>query len=307
MVSVNRGPNSDDAHTSRSSGKQADGEIMLSKHVSIQTSVAITIFLILFGITIGVAIAVRSHFDAESQEALDKVVEGAYAALQENINENLAKLTTIQGLFNATPDVSRNQFRTFVSLFFSDERGTQALEWIPRVTREQREEFIRAVREEGFEEFTIHPPTDLEESFPVSYVFPFEPNRAAFGFDLASNESRLAALGQARDSGALLATAPITLVQETEEQAGFLVFAPIYSTGDIPTTLRQRRETLSGFGLAVFRVNDFVDDAIPAFSQADFNLEVMDSAEGSAGTLIYPTQPPTPIYSRVKESLLTKL
>jgi len=137
-------------------------------------------------------------------------------------------------------------------LFFNTEQGTQALEWIPRVPRDQQEAFIRAVQEEGFEQFTIHPSTALEESFPVNYIFPFEPNNAAFGFDLASNDSRLAALQQARDSGALLATEPVTLVQETERQAGFLVFAPIYSTGGVPTNLSRRRETLRGFGLAVF-------------------------------------------------------
>ena len=287
MSNVEHTSNSDKPKLSRSSGGQASVESRITPHMSIQNSIAVVIFLILIGVTIGAVIAVRSHFNDESQETFGDLVEGAYAALQKDVTENLTELTAIQGLFNSTDGVSRKQFDTFVSLFFNAEHGTQALEWIPRVTREEREEFIRTVREEGFDQFTIHPSTALAESFPVNYVFPFEPNLAAFGFDLASNDSRLAALQQARDSGALLATAPITLVQETEQQAGFLVFAPIYSTGGVPATLRQRRETLSGFGLAVFRVDDFIDDAIPAFSRSDFNLEVVDSAEGEPATSIY--------------------
>ena len=274
-------------HTSRYAGGQATVGTKITAHMSIQNSIAVAIFLILVAITVGAAIAVRSHFNTESRVAFEDVVEGVLVALKEDISENLAELTAIQGLFNSTGDVSRNQFDTFVSLFFNAEHGTQALEWIPRVPREGREEFIQKVREEGFDQFTIHPTTALEESFPVNYVFPFEPNLAAFGFDLASNESRLAALQQARDSGALLATEPITLVQETEQQAGFLVFAPIYSTGDVPADLQQRRQTLSGFGLAVFRVGDFIGDAIPESRHSGFNLRVTDSVPGMADTVIH--------------------
>ena len=291
MLKVGKPSNSDKLNMSRSSGGQSNGGNGISPLMSIQNSIAVAIFLILIAITIGASMAVRSHFNSESREDFASVVEGALVALQEDINENLTELTAIQGLFNSSGDVSRNQFDAFVFLFFYAEHGTQALEWIPRVAREEKEEFIRAVQAEGFDQFNIHPVTDLEESFPVKYVFPFEPNLAAFGFDLASNESRLAALKRARDSGALLATAPITLVQETEQQAGFLVFAPIYSTGGIPDNLQQRRETLRGFGLAVFRVDDFIDDAIPAFSRSDFNLEIVDSAElGSVKTIYSDTK-----------------
>ena len=272
---------------SRNPDGQLIARYMLNRHMSIQNSIAAGIFLILIVITIGAAIAVRSHFNTQSRTGFENVVEGALGALQEDISENLAELTAIQGLFNSTDDVSRKQFDTFVSLFFNAEHGTQALEWIPRVPREEREEFIQKVREEGFDDFTIHPSTSLEESFPVNYVFPFEPNLAAFGFDLASNDSRLAALRQARDSGALLATEPITLVQETGKQAGFLVFAPIYSTGDVPASLQQRRDTLSGFGLAVFRVGDFLGGAIPKNRHSGFNLRVTDSVPGMAGTVIH--------------------
>lgn len=143
---------------SRNPDGQLIARYMLNRHMSIQNSIAAGIFLILIVITIGAAIAVRSHFNTQSRTGFENVVEGALGALQEDISENLAELTAIQGLFNSTDDVSRKQFDTFVSLFFNAEHGTQALEWIPRVPREEREEFIQKVREEGFDDFTIHRP-----------------------------------------------------------------------------------------------------------------------------------------------------
>lgn len=260
---------------------------MFTRHLSLQNGAAIVIFLVLVAATLIASFAVKAHFNTVSEDAFEGVVLRALDAVQEDIHENLSQLSAIQGLFNAREEVTREEFDVFVSLFFEREKGTQALEWIPRVPRHEREAFIQGIRREGYKEFTIHPATERADSFPVTYVFPFEPNLPAFGFDLASNESRLMALQQSRDSGKLLATAPITLVQEMEEQAGFLVFAPIYSTGDVPSTLQERHDTLIGFGLAVFRVDDFIADAMPDNYYSDFNLIIVDPGDGQAGINIH--------------------
>ena len=106
-----------------------------------------------------------------------------------------------------------------------------------------------------------------DEYFPVYYVEPLERNERALGFDLASNATRLKALELSRDSGAILATGRITLVQETGKQSGFLVFAPVYGRGLPDHTVEQRRRNLVGFGLAVFRIGDMITRA---FSEHGF-------------------------------------
>lgn len=142
-------------------------------------------------------------------------MDQALDAVPEGIDENLAVLRGIQALFNASEDVTRKEFDTFVSLFLEEEDGTQALEWIPRVKQEEREAFVRNIRRQGFDTFSIHPDSGSAEFIPVTYVLPLEPNLAALGFDLASNPSRLAALERSSESGKLVATESIVLVQET--------------------------------------------------------------------------------------------
>ncbi|MCH8987403.1 MAG: CHASE domain-containing protein [Chloroflexi bacterium] len=254
---------------------------------SVQNAIAVFIFLAMIVATVAAAASVKSHFDHESEAAFEDTVESALDAVEEDIGENLAELAAIQSLFNVNNEVTREEFGTFVSLFLELEKGIQALEWIPRVPLAQRDLFISEVRRSGIDDFKIHPEPNGPESFPVHYVYPLEPNLPALGFDLTSEPNRFAALEKARDTGMMTATEPITLVQETEEQAGFLMFAPVYSTGDIPVTLERRRETLIGFGLAVFRVGDFIEDAIPSSSRSDFNLRVADLGEGGARTEIH--------------------
>ena len=76
-----------------------------------------------------------------------------------------------------------------------------------------------------------------EEYFPVYYVTPLKGNEKALGFDLGSNAVRLAALEKARDSGELVVSGRIKLVQETGNQYGVLAFLPRYRNGVLPDTV----------------------------------------------------------------------
>jgi len=86
MVSIKRESNSHETNASRNSGGQATVGNMITPRMSIQTSVAVALLLILVSITIGAAIAVRSHFNGQSREAFEDVVEGALVALKEDLN-----------------------------------------------------------------------------------------------------------------------------------------------------------------------------------------------------------------------------
>ena len=239
--------------------------------------VAVGILVVALAITVGTSIAARSHFRSLSEDEFEHAVLTAAAAIEKSVSEKLVILQSIQGLFATRDDVTRDQFDSFVMLLARDDSAIQALEWIPRIERDALDAYVRRTQAEGFADFALHPAGERDVYFPVDYVFPMDPNRAAFGFDLASNPERLAALNESRDTGKLVATAPITLVQETGSQAGFLVFAPVYRGGGVPSTVAERRDKLAGFGLAVFRVGDFIDNSVPAPSQEEFNLVVFDT------------------------------
>ena len=198
------------------------------------------------------------------------------AFLNKSLNAPFSVLRSLGEFFQSKKKVTPLDFKRFIGPVLDRHPEIQALEWIPRIKAPERPAFEAAARKEGFTGFRITEKTeqgmaragaDREEYFPVYLVEPYEKNKAAHGFDLASSPARLKTLEKARDSGKMLATGRITLVQETGDQYGFLVFHPVYRAGVPVDTVESRRANLMGFTLGVFRVNDIITNAASTSAQ----------------------------------------
>ena len=207
----------------------------------------------------------------QARKALDERSLDYVVAVDASLAAHLEPLYSIAGLFNAVADVDRERFRTFNREILARFPDIQALEWIPRVPSAERRDYERRARAEGHTGFQISerdagggmvPAADRAEYFPVYYVEPLSGNERALGFDLASNAVRLAALEKARDTGNMVISGRIRLVQETGESFGFLAFLPVYAGDAPPESVDGRRRRLTGFALGVFRVADMVESTL---------------------------------------------
>ena len=199
------------------------------------------------------------------------------------MNTTLEVAETIVSFFNASQNVDRDEFAIFVSYVLSEHGGIQAVEWIPRVTALERAGHEQLARSEGLGQYRITErdgggalviAADRPEYFPVYYLEPLVGNEAALGFDLASSPTRLAALEKARDTGTVVASAKISLVQGGGARPGVLIFAPIYRTGTPTQSVENRRESLEGYALAVLDIERTLANAIN-FSEAVAGLALM--------------------------------
>lgn len=189
---------------------------------------------------------------------------------------------------SASQPVLNGHFRQFVAFPLSAQPGIQALSWNPRITRAHRLQFEQDLQAQGFAGFQITerdgegkpiPAAERDEYIPVAYIEPYESNIAAHGFDVSSNAARRQTLSQARDEGTPRATARITLVQASSEQAGFLLFRPVYRGN--PETVEQRREALQGFSVGVFRVGDIIESILSEqHYRRDMVVAVADVSDG---------------------------
>lgn len=217
--------------------------------------------------------------------------------LEENINIHIGEVYNLRSLFISFPEVTREQFESFTAYPINQHAGVQAFEWIPRVPESQRIAFEQDARKDGFSEFqfkqwteegwVVNPDGWAEDYFPVYYVEPFAGNEAAFGIDLASNDTRLAALEEARDINRPVATARITLAQEEGQQAGFLIFIPVYEPGFPLETIDQRRTHHQGFVLGVFQVGDMIDKVLAGLEREEIRLRLVDVTDSSEGEILY--------------------
>ena len=272
----------------------------LSDDKVVRSAITPPIAVFLVGLALSAAlfaVFVRNTLHDELQQTYQEEAAPLTVAIVRSIDSSLNAISSISGLYAASNEVERDEFRAYVEQNFVLYDKTQAVEWIPRVSAADRAAYEALARRDGLKEFRITelnsagrvvPAAERKEYYPVYFVEPLGGNEAALGFDLASNPVRREALGRARDTGRMVSTQRIQLVQEIGEQFGFLAFAPVYSTGSVPNTIQARRETLMGFALGVFRIGDILQTAIsqtPAL--AKLNLYVLDAAAPEGKSLLY--------------------
>lgn len=253
------------------------------------------VFIIILEI-IGISLSTLlgwSFYETETkaiEKDFENDVNDKAAAIEREVMLNIEVLRAIKGVYDVSEHVSADQFHKITQDILVRHKDIQALEWIPKILKNEREAF-EAKRGVDFEiterekqDFMIRA-QERDIYFPVYYVEPLAGNEEAFGFDLASSPKRLKALEQSRDLGKLLASGSIKLVQESMNQQGFLIFLPVYHGN--PATVEKRRQRLKGFVLGVFRIDDIVNRSI-AYTVADgLNLKLIDITDPTAQKLLY--------------------
>ncbi|QEG41874.1 Phytochrome-like protein cph1 [Roseimaritima ulvae] len=195
------------------------------------------------------------------------------------------------GLFASSDHVSREEWRKFIDNSELQEYypGIQGIGISEFVSREEKEAYEQAVREEGFPDFAIQPEGDRKRYGVVHYLEPFDwRNQRAFGYDMYSEPTRRSAMDQAIASGRPTISGMVTLVQETETdvQRGFLVYLPIFDRSLPRDTLEQKRAAVQGFVYAPFRANDLMQGILQS-ETSDIDFEIFDGETLTATHLLY--------------------
>jgi len=217
--------------------------------------------------------------------------------LQSRIDHYFAELKTIQRLFQTFSDISRKNFRDYVTPLLDEHPDIQAFEWVPRVFAADRSAHEQATRNEGLHGYrltekksdgTLGPAGPREVYYPVTYVEPLAGNEAALGFSPGpALPGRLEAIERARDTGQLAATPAFPLIQRKEKENGFLVFAPVYRHNSSLQTIEQYRADLIGFAMAVLRVGPLFETAIADSQIGGIDLALVDRTDPQNEEFLY--------------------
>ena len=200
-------------------------------------------------------------------------------------------LLSIKGTFAINENVSRAQFARFVRELKLTQRypGFQAIQFVRHVRAPELERFSAAVRADasvepgGYPGFQVHPPSVREDHYLIEYNEPMKGNENAFGLDLAALAPHRAALELARDSGQVVATERIILVQDATRQPGFVARAPVYRINAPLDTVEQRRAALIGWVAIVFRVSNLMQEVIDPALQRQLSFRIHDAGNLSEG------------------------
>ena len=201
-----------------------------------------------------------------------------------------------KALFDTSEIVTRQEFAAMAAILKPHSAELRGLDWIPRVTINEREEFEQQVRAAGFPHFQITEmlpsgemarAAEREEYFPIDYVEPHAGNEAAHGFDVASREGARSTLYRARDSGRIVASRAVNLVKEPVDSLGIVMYAPIYRPGSNTATLEGRRSGFAGVVAVVMQIPALMQNFAARFDFEGVNMRLYEGSAGSGQRLLY--------------------
>ena len=231
---------------------------------------------------------IRSEFMRDT----DKVASDTNVRLQIYFD----MLLSMKGTFAINERLGREQFARFVEELNITQRypGFQAIQFVRYVPEGELESFSARVRADtsvepgGYPAFQIHPPSVRKDHYIIEFTEPMKGNENAFGLDLSALPPHRAALESGRDSGRIVATERITLVQDKSGQPGFVARAPVYRKGKPLTTVEERRAALVGWVAIVFKVNNLMQEVIDPALLSQLSLRIHDAGNVNEGAAAAP-------------------
>ncbi|MDB5564310.1 MAG: diguanylate cyclase, partial [Tardiphaga sp.] len=205
-------------------------------------------------------------------------------AIGERLRAHAEVLVSMQGLYASIGRVDRAQFRRYIDVLDLGRRypGFQALQSLRRVTPDGLDGFVAEVRGDtsiersGQPDFAVRPPGQRSVYNIVEFVEPMRGNESSLGFDAGANPAQLDSLRRSAETGRIVATPPVKLVQDTSGGLGFILRAPIYRSGEPAQTVSQRMAALHGFVASVYRTNDLMRGVLDPRTLQQMHVQIVD-------------------------------
>jgi PAS domain S-box-containing protein len=189
-------------------------------------------------------------------------------AIEYGIDAYLETLYHIRSGFDASSFVDRDEFRTLVSHSLDYKPGIMALQWVPRVSGQQRADMEAAAREEVSPDFVfgeklseagMTTASQRDAYFPIYYIEPQASFLPALGFDLGSMPDHHVALMKAVNTNAPVISSRLQSYLVKEDAYAVFVALPVYKQ-DMPLdTAGERDVALKGFAIMVVEIGPMIE------------------------------------------------
>ncbi|WP_298408226.1 CHASE domain-containing protein [uncultured Chloroflexus sp.] len=203
-------------------------------------------------------------------------------------------IQSISAFFLASQYVEQHEFSVFVRTILNQLPALQSVGWAQRVTQAEQVAFERRMQETGLPDFRVRepgaygPPVSARpEYYPLTYVEPFAERRSVLGMDMAVEPVRRDALAQARDSGQIVMTGPISPWVSTVKTPSVLLLAPVYTAGPSPQDVAERQRRISGMVMFLVLPSELIEQALRPVVPPDLEVLLLDVTDGTPQPLAF--------------------
>lgn len=222
----------------------------------------------------------QARFEQETSDSLELI--------QERMQVYGQVLRGVKGLFVASDDVSREEFRAYTEELDLEQNypGILGIAYALKLAPAQLDQHVATVRAEGFPQYTVSPAGGRDTYSAIVFIEPFSGNNMnAFGFDMYAEQVRREAMDRARVSGALALSGKVSLVQDVDRGpiAGVLLYLPLYA-GEVDG-IETNTDELIGWVYAPFSM-DILMEGIQ-LDGSRIALAIYDGTDMSADARLY--------------------
>lgn len=251
-------------------------------------------FVVVSGVALAIVVSVllfaeADHLDRERHEQL---ATRARALLLTRLSIYDYGLSGARGVFAASQEVSRDEFRDYAATLDPEFPGAIGIGFVRRVATGGLDRWVADRRLDDVPDFELQSFGEVDRgpfAYVIDFVEPLEPNRGVLGFDMATHKDRREAADLAALTGQATLSAPVTLEQAPDEGPSFIYLRPVYRPKSRPTTTRERMDALLGW-IYMPLVMRQVADGITKAVDLELDLEIYDG-DAATGHLIFAEHP----------------
>jgi len=205
---------------------------------------------------------------------------------QTQISSYANLLYGLQGLFQAEPVVNRTAFNRYIYALNLPLRypGVRSVSYAHRVPDFAKADFERMLRldpelvRRGYGNVVIKPSGKRSEYFVITYIEPLHANKAALGYDLASDEERMALVERARDTGMPTLSGRLVLaIDPTQIETGVVMRLALYRRDVFVPDVERRRKAIIGMANVTFVVGELAQRMLSGAGYEKFTLSIHDA------------------------------
>ena len=172
-------------------------------------------------------------------------------------------ITALNGLFQASEEVTRLEFKTYVNKLIDDKFNGITLAWFPLISHQEREKFEVELSSQGFANTSIKKKTQHgviiapEQSFylPLYYISNLDANKSTIGLDALSHPILKDVVNKMIKEENRIISPLVYLTQQQDKYATASVYHPIFKNSH-----PDQRSTLQGLVKVNFKLDILLSD-----------------------------------------------
>jgi len=231
-----------------------------------RTFIIIASFLafVAIGLLFKISQDVHQH---QRQDTFKQAKNNVLQGIQKEIDTTLSELNSLSAFFKANKDVNLLKFNLFSKQIFKTQSSVRVLEWAPITSHRNRVVFekLNNIILEKSADGLMKKATDRNRYAPIRYIYPYLGNEPIIGLDVLTNPNSVISMDNVISSKHVIASAPISLIQDNHTDLGVLFVSAVFSgSTDKQNNIEQDgADDLLGFVIAVAQFKSFFQQISP--------------------------------------------